>query len=101
MSLFEKRRLGDMIVVYRMRQARWIVVLLCLLCAGLAGTRADLVDINRATAAELKTLPGIRDAYAAAIAKNRPYINKAQLLSRKIIPAAVYKQIKDKIIAKQ
>lgn len=87
-------------------QARWIVLPLCLLYAGVAGSspvmaKKDLVDINRATAAELKTLPGIRDAYAAAIAKNRPYGNKAQLLSRKVIPAAIYRQIKDKIIAKQ
>jgi competence protein ComEA len=62
---------------------------------------ADLVDINRATADELKTLPGIQDAWAASIARNRPYQNKAQLLSRKVIPAATYKNIKRRIIARQ
>ena len=84
-----------------MRRARWIAIFLCLLFAGIAGAKPDLVDINSATALELKMLPGIRDAYAAAIIKNRPYLNKAQLLSRKVIPAAVYKQIRGKIIAKQ
>lgn len=85
----------------RAGHGRWILTFLLLFCAGLAAGSRDLVDINSATAAELKTVPGIRDAYAAAIIKNRPYANKAQLLSRKILPVAVYKQIKDKIIAKQ
>jgi competence protein ComEA len=60
-----------------------------------------LVDINRATVSELKTLPGIRDAYAAAIVKNRPYKNKAQLLSKQVIPEAAYGKIRKKIIARQ
>ena len=62
---------------------------------------AGLVDINRATISELRTLPGIEDAYASAIAKNRPYKNKTQLLTRKIIPVTVYGRIKGRIIAKQ
>jgi competence protein ComEA len=64
-------------------------------------TKTGLVDINRATIEELKTLPGIRDAWAQAIAKNRPYRNKTQLLTRKILPFPAYKAIEDKIIAKQ
>src|ERR1700684_1291509 len=66
-----------------------------------SSARSGLVDINHATASELKTLPGIRDAYAAAIVKNRPYKNKAQLLSKQVIPEAAYGKIKNKIIAKQ
>jgi competence protein ComEA len=62
---------------------------------------ADLIDINHANAAKLKALPGIGDAYAAAIVKNRPYKNKTQLLSKGIIPQATYSRIRDKIIAKQ
>jgi competence protein ComEA len=58
-----------------------------------------LVDINHATAAELKALPGIRDAYAAVIIRNRPYKNKTQL--RKFLPYAEYRQIRARIIAKQ
>lgn len=62
---------------------------------------AGKVDINSATAPQLKTLPGIADAYAAAIIKNRPYRNKTQLRSKGVIPLAAYKKIKDKIIARQ
>lgn len=62
---------------------------------------AGLTDINSASAAELKALPGIGDAYSAAIIKNRPYANKTQLKSRNVIPAGTYDRIKDKVIAKQ
>jgi DNA uptake protein ComE-like DNA-binding protein len=62
---------------------------------------AGLIDINGASAADLKTLPGIGDAYSAAIIKNRPYKNKTQLASRHVIPQATYEKIRDKVIAKQ
>jgi competence protein ComEA len=66
-----------------------------------APSKQDLIDINRATISQLKTLPGIRDAWAEAILKNRPYKNKTQLLTRKILPFTAYQAIKDQIIAKQ
>ena len=62
---------------------------------------AALIDLNRATAAELKSLPGISDAYSAAIIRNRPYANKTQLKTRNVIPPGAYSRIKDKVIAKQ
>lgn len=61
----------------------------------------DLLDINTATVEQLKTLPGIGDAYSEKIIKGRPYQRKDELVQKKIIPRATYENIKYKIVTKQ
>jgi len=66
-----------------------------------AQSQATLIDINRASAMELLALKGIGKTRTEAIIKGRPYTRKDELVQKKIIPASVYDEIKDQIIARQ
>ncbi len=59
-----------------------------------------LVDINSASKAELKKLPGISDAEADKIIAGRPFGSKSWLVTNNLIPLTTFQAIKQKIVCK-
>lgn len=61
--------------------------------------RDAVLDLNTATAAELRALPGMGAVYVKRIIDGRPYSAKNQLLTRGILPQAAYERIRDLVVA--
>jgi len=61
--------------------------------------KQKLVNLNAATAKELKALPGGSDAEAARIIAGRPYNTKALLVTNKVVSEGRYHEIKSLVVA--
>lgn len=57
------------------------------------------VDLNTASFAELRALPGMGDEYARRVIRFRPYTAKNQLATRGVLPEAEYERIQDVVVA--
>lgn len=62
-------------------------------------TRANngVVDLNTASKEELAALPGVGPSYAQKIVDARPFVDKNQLLGKKLLPGSTYERIKDRV----
>ncbi|HKW86445.1 MAG TPA: hypothetical protein VJM82_05195 [Nitrospiraceae bacterium] len=58
------------------------------------------LDLNSASANDLKTLPGLRGLDVSRILAGRPYQSPDELLQREIVPQTTWEVIKDRISAR-
>jgi len=63
--------------------------------AGVQTKKPKPVEINSATAAQLKTVPGIGDADAQRIIINRPYMTRSHLVTKNVLSYEAYLAVKD------
>jgi DNA uptake protein ComE-like DNA-binding protein len=62
--------------------------------------KKEPLDINSASADELKAVKGIGAAVAKKIVENRPYRTKDELVEKKVVSKSTYDKIRDQIVAK-
>lgn len=58
---------------------------------------ANLIDINSATLADLRSLPGVGTVTAQKIVAGRPYASIEDLKARKIVSVKTYDKIRDRV----
>lgn len=68
--------------------------------AAKAPVRIKLVDINRASKKELRSLQGISDAMADKIIAGRPYNSKAAIVTNGAVPEGIYIAIRKQIVVR-
>jgi DNA uptake protein ComE-like DNA-binding protein len=83
---------------------RWLLAAMLVLTFGLnrdaaAFKSVELVDLNRASLAELMRVPGITASWAARIVRFRPYKSKLDLLDQGVVSAEVYQRIRERVVA--
>jgi DNA uptake protein ComE-like DNA-binding protein len=62
--------------------------------------KAGEIDLNKATADQLRALPGVNEADAKKIVGARPYKTPQDLVSKKVLSQAQYDKIKDQVTVK-
>jgi DNA uptake protein ComE-like DNA-binding protein len=55
------------------------------------------IDLNSASVAELRALPGITELQAQNIVRNRPYRSKQELMTKARLPEEAYLKIRDRV----
>jgi len=66
-----------------------------------AAAASPKVDLNTATRDELMKVPGIGDATADKIIAARPFTQKSDLVSKKLVTRAQYAKLAPMVIARQ
>lgn len=64
-------------------------------------SKTNRLDLNTASAKDLKAIRGINETQAKKIIEGRPYKRRNELVSKKIIPQQTFDKIKDQITVKQ
>jgi DNA uptake protein ComE-like DNA-binding protein len=61
--------------------------------------QVKLIDINSASRKELMSLAGVGDADAERIIRGRPYLTKAELVTKHVMPTGPYLSIRNRLVA--